>query len=116
MLASASIRGLFARAGTAALDALLPPSCLICEAEVAAQGQLCAACFSRLVFVTAPLCARCGVPLPHAGAGSRAGGGEVCPACAARSPAFDQARAALRYDDGARRLILPFKHLDRTEL
>lgn len=29
---------------------------------------------------------------------------------------FRQARAALRYDDQARRLILPFKHADRVEL
>ena len=27
-----------------------------------------------------------------------------------------KARAALRYDDGAKRLILPFKHFDRTEI
>ena len=27
----------------------------------------------------------------------------------------DAARAALRYDDGARRLLLPFKHADRTD-
>ena len=29
---------------------------------------------------------------------------------------FHRARAALRYDAQARRLILPFKHADRTEL
>ena len=28
---------------------------------------------------------------------------------------YDRARAALRYDDGARRLILAFKHADRTD-
>jgi ComF family protein len=33
-----------------------------------------------------------------------------------RPPAFGRARAALRYDQGAKRLILPFKHADRTEL
>jgi ComF family protein len=111
------------RGGTAALDALLPPSCLTCEAEVQAQGQLCPACFGGLSFVTTPCCARCGVPLPHAGAGIRpvvadtpGEDGELCPACAARAPAFARARAALRYDEGAKRLILPFKHLDRTEL
>ncbi len=37
----------------------------------------------------------------------RAGNGPRC---------ITQARAALRYDDQARRLMLPFKHADRTEL
>jgi ComF family protein len=116
MPASAKVRALFTRGGTAALDALLPPSCLTCEAEVEAQGSLCAACFGTLSFVSAPLCHRCGVPMPHAGAGTLGEGGELCPACALRLPAFGQARAALRYDEGSKRLVLPFKHLDRTEL
>ena len=92
-----------------ALDALLPPHCLTCDAPVDAQGHLCAACFGGLTFVTAPLCRRCGVPFPHAGAGL------LCPACEACPPAFEAARAALRYDAGSQRLILPFKHGDRTE-
>jgi ComF family protein len=97
-------------------NAVLPPQCLTCEAEVAGQGQVCVTCFGALSFVTAPLCARCGVPLPHEGAGERAAEGELCPACTTRAPSFAEARAALRYDDGAKRLVLPFKHLDRTEL
>jgi predicted amidophosphoribosyltransferase len=98
------------RLGLAALDAVLPPHCLTCDAAVDIQGSLCGGCFGTLSFVTAPHCARCGVPFPHAGAGP------VCPGCEARPPAFDAARAALRYDAGARRLVLPFKHADRTEL
>ncbi len=94
------------------LDVLLPPHCLLCEAAVDAQGSLCAGCFARLSFVTEPCCARCGVPFPRAGAGR----GLVCPSCADRPPAFEAARAALRYDAGSQRLILPFKHGDRTEL
>ena len=101
------------RALRGVLDALLPPHCLLCEAAVDAQGSLCAGCFARLSFVTEPCCARCGVPFPSAGA---AGPGVVCPPCADRPPAFETARAALRYDAGSQRLILPFKHGDRTEL
>lgn len=40
----------------------------------------------------------------------------MCPACAEHPPLFRQARAALRYDDQGRRLILPLKHGDRIEL
>lgn len=114
------------RAAVATLDALLPPHCLTCDAAVDHQGSLCGACFAGLSFVTAPFCACCGVPFPHAGAGvsveplarnPQAGpAAQVCPACAAHPPAFAMARAALRYDAASQRLVLPFKNADRTEL
>ena len=101
------------RVGTAVLDALLPPACLTCDAAVDSQGTLCAACWRGLHLLTAPLCRQCGVPFLHAG---QAGTDGLCPACHEHPPAFGAARAALRYDEGARRLLLPFKHGDRTEL
>ncbi|WP_369412596.1 ComF family protein [Neoroseomonas alba] len=104
------------RASAALLDALLPPRCLSCEAEVAEHGTLCAACFTALTPVTAPFCARCGVPFAHEGQGEAGEGGLLCGACRNRTPAFRTARAAFRYGEGARRLILPFKHGDRTDL
>jgi ComF family protein len=96
-----------------ALDLLLPPRCAACDGQVQAHGQLCAECFSRTQFVTAPFCARCGVPFASVG---QAGAHGLCPACQAHPPMFREARAALRYDDQARRLILPLKHGDRVEL
>jgi ComF family protein len=59
------------------------------------------------------MCQRCGVPFLHAGQGGALG---MCPGCVEKPPAFAKARAALRYDEGAKRLLLPFKHADRTEL
>ncbi|HVZ09742.1 ComF family protein [Rhodopila sp.] len=97
----------------AALDALLPPSCLVCQAEVGVHGALCAGCFARAGFITAPFCARCGVPFMAEGQGGTDG---LCGACRDRQPVFRQARGALRYDDFARRVLLPFKHADRTEM
>ncbi|WP_424814320.1 ComF family protein [Roseococcus sp. YIM B11640] len=102
--------------GLSLLDALLPPACLTCEEAVGEQGALCAACFARLSFISTPHCDRCGVPFPHEGLGQRVPEGLRCEGCIARPPAFDAARAALRYDEGAKALILPFKHRDRTEL
>jgi ComF family protein len=99
--------------GRAALDLLLPPRCVVCEASVQVHGQLCGACFARTNFIAAPLCGCCGVPFASAG---QAGEDGLCQACRERLPVFRQARAALRYDDQARRLILPFKHADRVEL
>lgn len=90
------------------LDAALPPHCLTCDNPVQDQGTQCPSCFGQLHFIAQPCCARCGLPLPHADA--------VCASCELNPPIFGTARAPLLYDDGARRLILPLKHGDRTDL
>ena len=46
---------------------------------------------------------------------AQGGPDRLCPTCRQAPPAFERARAALRYDGQARRLLLPFKHADRTE-
>ncbi len=38
-----------------------------------------------------------------------------CAACLRRPPLYDRARAEMRYDEGARRLIIGFERRDRTE-
>lgn len=93
-----------------ALDAVLPPRCLSCGDLVPDPGRLCAPCWSQLQFITAPACSHCGEPFELPVAGLRR-----CGACIGRPPVYDQARAALVYDDFARRLIVGFKHHDRTE-
>lgn len=95
-----------------ALDLLLPPSCLTCDAPVDAPGRFCPDCFRATAFVTEPFCHRCGVPFTHAG---QAGPARMCHSCRSRPPEYDCARAALRYDGQATRILLPFKHGDRTE-
>ena len=82
------------RFGRLALDLLLPPRCAACDNTVA-------------------FCARCGVPFASVEQG---GTDRLCPGCIDHKPVFHQARAALRYDQQARRLILPLKHGDRVEL
>jgi ComF family protein len=98
--------------GRQALDLLLPPRCAACDNAVAVQGQLCARCFGRTNFITAPLCGRCGVPF---GSVEQGGADGLCPGCRTHPPVFRQARAALRYDEQGRRMILPLKHADRIE-
>jgi ComF family protein len=97
----------------ALLDVLLPPQCVTCDAYVSEPGLLCAECFCQTGFITEPFCVRCGVPFAASALG---GPDRLCPGCRAEPPAFERARAALRYDTQGRRLILPFKHADRTEL
>jgi ComF family protein len=93
------------------LDLLLPPRCLSCGTTVAEPGTLCATCWRGLSFLGAPCCACCGYPFDF-----DPGAGSLCGACLAAPPAFDRARAALRYDEASRQLVLALKHGDRLHL
>jgi ComF family protein len=97
-------------AAKSVLDLLFPPLCIGCRAPVAESG-FCAACWSKLTFLDGPACACCGLPFPVALEGEN-----LCAACLAKPPAFDQARAIMAYDDNSRGAILAFKHADRLEL
>ena len=101
-----------ARVAVAALDLLLPPTCIICSGPVDAPGLLCGGCFSELEMIGEPCCLCCGAPFELAWHAIEGG---LCQRCLDTPPPFERARAALRYDDASRRLVLPFKHGDRTE-
>ncbi len=103
---------LLRQAGRRVLDALLPPRCLGCGTMVDAPGTLCMACWNKAQFISAPHCNRCGLPFELAQ--DAAGPVVTCAACIANPPRFDRARAAMRYDDQARNLVLRFKHADAT--
>jgi len=99
-------RGAFARAA----DLIWPPRSLLSDAIVSTPGAIEPALWAELAFLTDPLCFRCGFPLPDF-----AGPEGVCGACAADPPAFDRARAALAYDDHARKLVLDLKRGGRRD-
>jgi len=107
-----AFRRVAGRAGGIALDLLLPPHCLTCDQPVDAPGQFCPSCFGKTHLITAPHCVRCGVPFEAADQGGVLG---ECMECRADPPPWGAARAALRYDDQARRILLPFKYGDRVE-
>jgi ComF family protein len=92
-----------------ALDLILPPLCLCCEAPVAAHRTLCATCWSSIHFISPPFCAACGAPFEVP-----MGEGALCGGCIAEPPDFRAARAPMLYDDASRRIVLAFKHADRT--
>jgi ComF family protein len=101
------------RLGGQVLDVLLPPRCVTCDDPVERPGMFCAGCFRKVGFISAPFCTRCGIPLSAAAKADSAG---LCGTCQTQDYAFDQVRAPFRYDIQARRLILPFKYADRTDL
>jgi len=100
-----------ARAAGVLLDLVLPPLCLSCRKPVARQGGLCVECWGGIHFLSDPACSRCGQPFAQQGQD-----GLVCASCLAEPPAFDRARAAFRYDDASKGLVLSFKHADRPGL
>ena len=98
-----------ARGAGFVFDAVLPPLCLACAAPVDSHGAVCADCWTGIAFVAAPHCAVCGMPFEF-----DQGAGAACGACLRTPPAFDRARAVMRYGDVSRRLVVGFKHGDRT--
>ena len=88
---------------------LLPHQCVRCR-QFADTTGLCAACWSSLAPVTAPMCRQCGLPLAEMLEDG------ICAACWATPPAIKRIRSALRYDDASRSLILKLKHGDGLQL
>ena len=94
-----------------ALDFALPPLCPACRALVGTDGGLCATCWSKLSFIARPFCERLGTPF-----GYDPGPGALSTEAVANPPAFDRARAAVRYDDIASALVHALKYGDRLDL
>lgn len=93
-----------------ALDIALPTLCVSCREPVAGEG-VCAACWSKLSFIAPPFCARLGIPFVY-----DPGPGILSMQAIADPPAYQRARATVRYDDVARTLVHALKYQDRTDL
>jgi ComF family protein len=93
------------------LDVALPPLCPSCREPLGEGIGLCATCWSKLSFIEPPFCARLGIPFTY-----DPGPGLLSMEAIANPPAYDRARAAVRYDDVARALVLSFKYGDRLDL
>jgi ComF family protein len=93
------------------LDAALPPLCPACRRPVADDGGLCPGCWSQLSFITPPYCERLGIPFAY-----DPGPGVLSMQAIADPPAYQRARAAVRYDEIARTLVHALKYGDRLDL
>jgi ComF family protein len=92
------------------LNAALPPLCPACRTLVTDSG-LCAECWGELSFIAPPYCPRLGIPFVY-----DPGPGILSMQAIADPPAYSRARAAVRYDDVARKLVHAFKYGDRLDL
>jgi ComF family protein len=93
-----------------AVDVALPQLCAACREPVGGEG-LCSGCWSKLSFIAPPYCERLGIPFPF-----DPGPGVLSMEAIADPPAYRRARAAVRYDDVARKLVHAFKYGDRLDL
>jgi len=92
-------------------DLVLPPTCLACEARVAADGGLCALCWGRIAFIERPFCDRLAIPF-----GYDIGPGALSAEAIADPPPFGRLRAVAIYDEVAAKLVHGLKYNDRPEL
>jgi ComF family protein len=103
---AAPFRAIWARA----LNVALPPLCPSCR-EPVGDGGLCAACWSKLSLIAPPYCERLGIPFAY-----DPGPGVLSMEAIADPPAYQRARAAVRYDEVARTLVHALKYGDRLDL
>jgi predicted amidophosphoribosyltransferase len=94
----------------AALDLALPRLCAVCREPVEGEG-LCPACWSKLSFITRPYCERLGIPFVY-----DPGPGILSMEAIADPPAYQRARAAVRFDDMSQALVHALKYGDRLDL
>jgi ComF family protein len=97
-------------ASTFTLDIALPTLCVACREPVNGEG-VCAECWSKLSFIERPYCPRLGIPFVY-----DPGPDLLSMEAIANPPAYQRARAAVRYDEVARTLVHALKYQDRTDL
>src|SRR5213593_627447 len=105
-----AVRGAWAHTARLALDIALPTLCVACRGPVDGEG-VCAECWAKLSFIAQPFCPRLGIPFVY-----DPGPELLSMEAIASPPAYQRARAAVRYDEVARTLVHSLKYQDRTDL
>jgi ComF family protein len=108
--ALSACRGALAHIPRLALDIALPTLCVSCREPVDGEG-VCAECWAKLSFIAQPYCPRLGIPFVY-----DPGPELLSMEAIANPPAYQRARAAVRYDEVARTLVHALKYQDRTDL
>lgn len=103
-------QGAWTHAARLMLDIALPTLCVACREPVDGDG-VCAECWAKLSFIAPPYCPRLGIPFVY-----DPGPELLSMEAIANPPAYQRARAAVRYDDVARTLVHALKYQDRTDL
>ena len=92
-------------------DVILPPRCVVCEANTsrASDPWVCQGCWITVEFVRPPVCAQCGAPFaaPVEGIGSTT---HRCGKCLLSPPPYERARAVGLYEGALREVIHAMKY------
>jgi ComF family protein len=88
----------------------LRSGCAACREPVEGR-ELCPACWSTLSFISRPYCERLGTPFVY-----DPGPGILSMEAIADPPAYNRARAAVRFDEISRALVHALKYGDRLDL
>lgn len=93
---------------------VFPAQCIICKTFIENNDGICFECLNEIEFISDPKCAYCGYPFeikfPESGKNKL----YVCPRCLKSKPKFDKCVSVVRYNDASKKIILPFKHADKT--
>ncbi len=96
------------------LNIVLPPRCIKCGKILSMHNGLCAECFGKITFISAPMCHRCGRPFTGA-ADLKFGHIQYCGECLQKKKfLFKLQRSAFIYNDESKNLILDLKFRDNT--
>ena len=103
------------------IDFVFPPQCLVCGKILHGEDGLCFQCLTKINFITNPKCSCCGRPFEVISKSTSTISRKeqknlLCPKCMIKKHKFDKCVSAVRYDETSKKLILPFKHGDKTQL
>ena len=100
----------------ALLSVVLAPRCAVCDGvlDEPLSGPVCSACWSRVHFITPPVCDRCGDPLPAWRDISQQT--SRCPRCRRAALHVDRGRTIGEYDGALRAIIHALKYQKRRSL
>jgi ComF family protein len=92
------------------VDLVTPSLCLGCGKGVSEPASLCLTCWAGLQHLDEPVCDVLGTPFAY-----DQGEGAVSAGAISDPPAWDRARAAAIFDEGAAKLVHALKYRDRQE-
>ncbi len=94
------------------IDFIFPPQCYVCKKILEGEDGLCFECLSKINFITKPRCEICSFPFEFNL--SNTNNHLICPKCLNKPPKFDKSISVVHYDEISKKIILPFKHGDKT--
>ena len=94
---------------------VFPAQCIICKNFIENDDGICFECLNKIDFISEPRCAYCGYPFEIMFPNQKTKSNYfVCPHCLKSKPKFNKCLSVVRYNDASKKIILPFKHADKT--